>query len=189
MFKDLVYSTRSFRRFYEEVKITREELLSLIDLARMTASTSNSQALRFKPVVDEKECEILFKSLGWAGALPDWDGPEKGERPAAYVIVLCDKERGTNKFTDVGITAQTIMLGATEMGYGGCMLGNIRRSEIAKDFGIDTEKFTVELVLALGKPKEEVKIVSLPESGDVRYYRDENMVHYVPKRKIEDILL
>lgn len=189
MFKDLVYSTRSFRRFYGDVKIKREELLSLIGLARMTASTSNSQALRFKPVVNEKECETLFNSLGWAGALPDWDGPEKGERPTAYIIVLCDKERGTNKFTDVGITSQTIMLGATEMGYGGCMLGNIRRSDIARDFGIDTEKFTVELVLALGKPKEEVKIVPMPESGDVRYYRDENMTHYVPKRNIEDILL
>ncbi|MBP3323366.1 MAG: nitroreductase family protein, partial [Clostridia bacterium] len=100
-----------------------------------------------------------------------------------------DKTLGTNKFTDVGITSQTIMLGATEIGLGGCMLGNIKRSEIAENFGIDRERFTVELVLALGKPKEEVKIVSLPENGDVRYYRDENMTHYVPKRSLEDIVM
>ena len=189
MFKDLVYKTRSYRRFFEERKVTREELISLIDLARMTASTSNSQALKFMPVTGEENCEKLFKSLGWAGALPDWDGPIKGERPTGYIIVLCDKTLGTNKFTDVGITSQTIMLGATEIGLGGCMLGNIKRSEIAENFGIDRERFTVELVLALGKPKEEVKIVSLPENGDVRYYRDENMTHYVPKRSLEDIVM
>ena len=189
MLKELVYKTRTYRRFYEDVKITKEELLEMADLARMTASTSNSQALKFMIINDEAKCELLFKSLGWAGALPTWDGPEKGERPVAYFIVLEDKALGTNKFTDVGITSQTIMLAATEKGYGGCMLGNIKRSEIAENFAIDTEKYTIQLVLALGKPKENVKVVDMPENGDVRYYRDEEMNHYVPKRKLEDIVI
>ena len=189
MLKDLVYACRSYRRFYEEVKISREELLNMVDLARVTASTANSQALKFMLITGEENCEKMYPSIGWAGALPEWDGPEKGERPTAYIIVLEDKSLGVNKFTDVGITSQTIMLAATEMGYGGCMLGNIKRSEIAGNFGIDTEKYTVQLVLALGKPKEEVKIVAMPENGDVRYYRDENMTHYVPKRSLEDIVM
>ena len=82
-----------------------------------------------------------------------------------------------------------MMLGAVEMGYGGCMLANIRRPKLAESLHIDTERFTIELVLALGKPKETVKIVDIPENGSVKYYRDQDQVHYVPKRHLEDILV
>ena len=189
MLKDLVYKCRSYRRFYENIRISEEELKDLVDLARMTASTANSQALNYHLVTRPEECAAVFGTLGWAGALPDWDGPEEGERPSAYIIVLCDNTLGKNKQTDVGITSQTMMLGAVEMGYGGCMLGNVRRTELAKHLSIDSERFTIELVLALGKPKETVKIVDIPENGSVKYYRDQDQVHYVPKRHLEDILV
>ena len=55
--------------------------------------------------------------------------------------------------------------------------------------GIDTERFSLGLILALGRPKEEVVVVPVKEDGDVRYYRDEKQVHYVPKRALEDIIL
>lgn len=189
MLKDLVYSCRSYRRFCEDVKISQEELRDLADLARMTASTANSQALKFKLVNTPEENAQIYSSLGWAGALPDWDGPEEGERPAAYIIIVEDTALGKNKMTDVGITAQTMMLGAVEKGYGGCMLANVQRDKLAAALGIDQEKYVIRLVLALGKPKEEVKIVPVGEAGDVKYYRDENQVHYVPKRGLEEILL
>lgn len=189
MLKDLVYRCRSYRRFYEDVTLAREELKSLVDLARMTASTANSQALKFRLVNTAKENALAYPNLNWAGALPDWDGPKEGERPAAYIIILEDRTRGTNKLIDVGITAQTILLGAVEKGYGGCMLGNVRRAGLAEALGIDTERYVIQLVLALGKPREEVKVVPVGETGDVTYYRDENQVHYVPKRALEDVLL
>ena len=90
---------------------------------------------------------------------------------------------------DDGITAQTMMLGAVEKGYGGCMFGSVDRSKLLELLGLSPEKYSVDLVLALGKPMEEVRIVPVPENGDVRYYRDENQVHYVPKRELEDIVL
>jgi len=96
---------------------------------------------------------------------------------------------GKNKLIDDGIAAQTIMLGAAEKGYGGCMLGNVRRSQLAESLGIDTSLYSVDLVLALGKPKEEVVIVPVKDDGKVSYYRDENQIHYVPKRALEDIIL
>lgn len=114
--------------------ISEEELKDLVDLARMTASTANSQALKYHLVTRPEECAAVFGTLGWAGALPDWDGPEEGERPSAYIIVLCDNTLGKNKQTDVGITSQTMMLGAVEMGYGGCMLGNVRRTSWQSTF-------------------------------------------------------
>ncbi|MFR3730367.1 nitroreductase family protein [Lacrimispora sp.] len=189
MLKDLVTRCRSFRRFHEDVKISTEELKELVDLARLTPSTANSQALKFRLCNTPEETEKVFDTLGWAGALPDWDGPEKGERPSAYIIILCDLSLGKNKLHDDGIVAQTIMLGAVEKGYGGCMLGNVQRSRLAEALQIDTEKYSIDLVLALGKPKEEVVLVPVKEDGDVRYYRDENQVHYVPKRRLEDLIV
>lgn len=189
MLKDLVYKCRSYRRFYENIKISDTELRQLADLARMTAATANFQALKFKIVNNPEDNAKVFGTLAWAGALPEWDGPEEGERPAAYIVVLCDTTIAKTLKVDVGITSQTIMLGAVEMGYGGCMLGNVNRSELAEKLGIDTERFTIELVLALGKPKEEVKVVPVPADGSVKYYRDQNQVHYVPKRSLEEILV
>lgn len=90
---------------------------------------------------------------------------------------------------DDGITAQTMMLGAAEKGLGGCMIASFQRKEAAQVLGIDTERYSLDLILALGKPKEKVVVVPLEKGGDVRYYRDENQVHYVPKRKLEDIIL
>lgn len=189
MLKELVLKNRSYRRFYEEEKIGRDILVELIDLARNTASTVNSQALKYILVCDECGNEKVFDTLAWAGLLKDWKGPEKGERPSAYIIVLCDLSLGRNKATDVGIAAQTILLGAVEKGLGGCMFGSIRREQLAESFDIDLEKYTVDLVIALGKPKETVKLTAVPESGSTAYFRDENAVHYVPKRSLDDIIM
>lgn len=189
MLKDLLTQCRSYRRFYEEERITEEKLRSLVELAGLTASTANSQALKFRLCCTEEENEKVFGTLKWAGALPDWDGPEKGERPSAYIIILCDLSLGKNKLQDDGIAAQTIMLGAVEMGYGGCMLGNVERGKLASLLGIDTCKYSIDLVLALGKPKEKVVLVPVGADGDVRYYRDENQIHYVPKRNLDELIL
>ena len=144
----------------------------------MTASTANSQALKFRICSTDEENERVFGTLKWAGALPDWDGPVKGERPSAYLILLCDLALGKNTLQDDGITAQTIMLGAVEMGYGGCMLGNVERKRLAELLDIDTAKYSIDLV-----------VVPVGADGDVRYYRDADQVHYVPKRSLDEIIL
>jgi len=171
MLKDLVARCRSYRRFYEDEKIPAEALRE------------------FRICSTDEENERVFGTLKWAGALPDWDGPVKGERPSAYLIILCDLALGKNKLQDDGITAQTIMLGAVEMGYGGCMLGNVERKRLAELLDIDTAKYSIDLVLALGKPKEKVVVVPVGADGDVRYYRDTEQVHYVPKRSLDEIIL
>lgn len=188
MLKDLVYGCRTFRRFYEDEKISMGELEELVDLARMTASTANSQALTYAVYNEKEDNENIYKTLAWAGAIPEWDGPEEGERPSAYIVVLCDLALGKNKLVDVGITSQTIMLGAFEMGYGGCMVMSVQRTQLAKALNIDLERYSIEQVLALGKPKETVRVVPVGEDGRVAYYRDEQQIHYVPKRSLEDVL-
>lgn len=189
MIKELVLKNRSYRRFFQDEKISEATLRELIDCARLTPSTVNSQALKFKLITSVAECEKVFPCLGWAGMLKDWDGPAEGERPSAYIIILCDLALGKNKYYDEGIAAQTIMLSATEKGLGGCIIGSINRENLAEAVGIDTKKYSVDLVLALGKPKETVVITDVGSDGSTAYYRDENAVHYVPKRTLDDIIL
>ncbi len=189
MLKELVEKNRSYRRFYQEERISEETLKELVDLARMAGSTANSQALKYCLVTEEAACARIYPSLTWAAALTDWDGPEEGERPSAYIVILCDEKIAKNKMWDEGIAAQTIMLGAAEKGLGGCMIGSINRSRLSKTLEIDPERYHISLVLALGKPKEQVVVVPVGEEGDTRYYRDIHQVHYVPKRSLEEILL
>lgn len=189
MLKDLVIKNRSYRRFDENYEISEKELLEMIDTARFTPSTVNSQALKFMPVNDKEKCGKVFETLAWAGLLKDWSGPAEGERPSAYIIILCDLAIGSNKMYDDGIAAQTLMLSAVEKGFGGCILGAINRERLASNLGIDTEKYSIDLVLALGKPAENISLVDLPESGSTAYYRDEKGNHFVPKRSLEELII
>lgn len=187
--KELVRRSRSYRRFYQDIPVPAGELREWVDNVRYCPSGGNLQALRFKIIAEPKECEKVFAALHWAAALPDWDGPAKGERPSAYIVIAHDLQISRERKWDAGIAAQTIMLGASERGYGGCILGSVERKKLCAELGIDAQQYEIDLVLALGKPKEQVEIVPAGEDGSTTYYRDEAQVHYVPKRSLAEILL
>ncbi len=185
--EDLIVRNRSYRRFDEEKRIDRETLLALVDLARRTPSAANRQPLKYVLVHEKGDCDRMFPSLHWAGALKDWVGPAEGERPAAYVLVLLDTEITRDAGCDHGISAQSMLLGAVERGLGGCMLGAIERPQIVQDFGIP-ERYKVLLVVALGVPAEKCVLEEVAGDGDTTYYRDDGGVHHVPKRRLEDVV-
>ena len=189
MLKELVKQSRSYRRFYQSERISENELKEFVECARFAPSTVNSQAIKFMLITSEEDCAKVFDTLAWAGMLKDWQGPEEGERPSAYILLLCDLEIGKNKQYDDGICAQTIMLAAAEKGYGGCILGSIDRPELAKRLGIDTGRYSIDLCLALGKPKEQVVLTDVGEDCSTAYYRDENGTHYVPKRTLDELIV
>jgi nitroreductase len=188
MIEQLVKKNRSYRRFYEDYRIKGSILEDLVDLARLSPSGGNLQALKYVIVNDQKNNEEIFKCLKWAGYLKNWDGPEDGEKPAAYIIMLGDKDISKNFSVDQGIACQSILLGACEKGLGGCMLGAIDRHRIRELYQIP-ERYDVLLVIALGKPKEEVVINEICGDQDIKYWRDDNGIHHVPKRKLSDIIL
>lgn len=159
----------------------------LIDLARLSPSARNAQPLKYIYSCDPEMNEKIFPTLAWAGYLKEWDGPEEGERPSGYIIVLGDRGITENYLVDHGIAVQSILLGAVEQGLGGCIVGTIKKKMLASILEIG-DGYDVLLVLAIGKPKEEVIIEEL-KNDDVRYWRDENQVHHVPKRKLDDIIL
>lgn len=187
MIKELILKNRSYRRYHENERLSREQLKKWLDLARFSASARNAQSFKYLLVTDEKDCDQLFPLLGWAGYLKDWSGPSKGERPAAYLVMLNDTTISTNYYCDDGIAAQSILLGAVEDGYGGCILASVNRKELKRIFSIP-EPFDVIQVLALGKPAEKVVLEEMKD-GDYKYWRDENDTHHVPKRALDDFLL
>ena len=186
--RDLVLRNRSYRRFYQDVAIDLETLRELIDLARCSASGSNRQPLKYVLSCDPSKNAAIFPLTRWAGFLRDWPGPAEGERPSAYIIILGDTEISKSSGVDHGIAAQSIMLGATEKGLGGCMIGSIDREQLRQVLDIP-ESYEILLLLALGKPKEKVVLEDLGPEGDIKYYRDEADVHHVPKRALDDIII
>jgi nitroreductase len=185
--RDLVLKNRSYRRFHQDA-IDLETLKELVDLARLSASGANRQPLKYVLSCDAETNNKIFPCTRWAGYLSDWPGPAEGERPTAYVVILGDSEVSKSVGCDHGIAAQSIMLGATERGLGGCMIGSIDRATLRAELNIP-ERYEILLVLALGKPKEKVVLEDVGPDGDIKYYRDKQDAHHVPKRALEDIIL
>jgi nitroreductase len=188
MLKDLVLHNRSYRRFDQSVRISPATLRELCDLARLSSSGRNAQPLKYMLVTSEEECANVFPTLGWAGYLKEWNGPEEGERPAAYVIILGDTAIASNYGIDAGLSIQSLTLGAVEKGLGGCIIQTVRRDELAMILDIPAQ-FEILYVVALGKPVEEVVVESLKPDGDIKYWRDELHVHHVPKRELKDLII
>ncbi|WP_339739923.1 nitroreductase family protein [uncultured Sunxiuqinia sp.] len=187
MIKELILKNRSYRRFVEKQRIQPRQLKEWIDLARMSASARNAQSLKYVLVTEEADCAVLFPLLAWAGYLKDWQGPVQGERPAAYLIMLNDRQIAENYYCDHGIAAQSILLGAVEAGYGGCIIASVNRKRLSELFRLD-ERFEVIQVLAFGMPAEQVVLEEI-QNDDYKYWRDEKGVHHVPKRSLDELII
>jgi len=188
MIRDLILKNRSYRRFHQEVAIEPETLRELVDLARLSASAANKQPLKYILSCDPQKNGLIFPHLTWAGYLEDWPGPSEGERPSAYIVILGDTEISQSFGCDHGIAAQSILLGATEKGLGGCIIGSIDREGLRKALGIPP-RYEILLVLAIGKPRETVVIETVGPDGDIKYWRDDEGIHHVPKRPLDEIII
>ena len=185
---DLVRLNRSYRRFHEDEEIDMKTLRELVNLARLSASGANLQPLKYLLSNEPEKNNAIFPTLAWAGYLKDWSGPSPGERPSAYITLLLDTRIAPSPGCDHGIASQSILLGAAEKGLGGCFIASIKKDELRKVLELP-EHLEILLVLALGKPKEQVVIDDVGSEGQIKYWRDDDNVHHVPKRKLEDIIL
>ena len=189
MLKELILSNRSYRRFHQEHAIGIDTLKELVDLARLSASGANKQPLKFMLSCDpEKNSKIFPLISSWKGQIPDWLGPEEGERPSAYIIILGDTEIRPSFGINPGIAAQSILLGAAEKGLGGCMMGSLKKEPARNVLNIPSQ-YDILLTIALGKPNEKVVIEELSPGQDTKYWREEDGSHHVPKRRLEDIII
>lgn len=191
MLKDLVVKNRSYRGYDESFGVSEDVLKELVDMARLTASGANLQPIKYRLVTEKADVNKLNELTRWGKMLPELTLPHPGQYPAAYILMTIDTQICKNPEaagTDIGIAAQTVMLGAVEKGLGGCMIANFDKAEAAGALSLP-ERYKPVLALAIGKPSETVKLVDVGEDGSTKYYRDENDVHFVPKRKLEDVLI
>ena len=189
MLRDLVYQNRSYRAFDESRPITENDMRALVDLARYVPSGMNKQPLRYRIVSDAAEREKMLANTRYAGALGIKLPPE-GHKPTGFIVIFNDSETNSPdflSFKDCGIAAQTILLYAAEMGFGGCMLASFKPEILNADLNVPN-RYVPLLAIALGTPAE---TVMLEEADEINapYYRDADNVHHVPKRKLEDVLL
>ncbi len=188
--KKLLEANRSYRRFDQTRPISHNILTKLVGLTRLCSSGRNLQPLRYRIVSDKNECDALFPSLKWAGYYTEWDGPAEGERPVAYLIQCLDTELTKDCLCDDGLQLEAITLGAAACGINNCIIKAFNTQSLADALGIDA-RFKPRYVLALGYGSEEIKLVDTDGStdADIRYYRDKDGTHYVPKRPLDELIV
>ena len=188
MFAALIEKNRSCRRFYQDHAVSLDTLKEFVNLARLSASGANRQPLKYIVSNDVKTNNAIFSCLTWAAYLKAWSGPSEGERPAAYIVILNDTGISQDSGCDHGIAAQSILLGAREKELAGCILGTIDRKQL-KDILAIPSQLKILLVIAIGKPKEKIVIEPLGSDGNIRYWRDSEDVHHVPKRSLDEVIV
>lgn len=191
MLKDLVTKSRSYRGYAQTERMTREQLLSLVELARLCPASVNIQPLKYYVASTEEECARIQPLTGWARRLAAvMKLPREGHCPTSFIVICQDGTIAPNRerfLKDIGGVAQTMLLGATELGFGGIMIGNFKPEAVIEALGLP-QTLWPQLIVAFGKPDEKV-VLTEPENGDVAYTRDENHVTYVPKRPLSEIVI
>ena len=189
--KEIIGRTRTVRRFAAGKQLQQEDINQLIDAARLGGSARNGQPWQYMVVIEPDLCDKIFPQLGWAGYLTDWHGPALTERPVGYIICLLNHDRlnvgRKDAMVDLGISSQNILLLATTMGLAGCRIGSI--SPEINDLFIIPPHLTIELVIALGTPGEQIILETGKEEQDTEYWRDNDETHHVPKRPLEELTL
>ena len=189
MLNELLIKARSHRTF-DSTEIGLETLESLINAAHLGGSARNSQTLRYTLVSSQSLCHKIFPHTAWAGAIP-WS-PTLEEGPKAYILISTLKENMLSPITlgiDIGIACQNIILKATELGFGGCLIGAFNKLDVSKTLDLDMDTYNPQILIALGKPTDKV-ILTKGNVNNLKYHRDiEENVHYVPKLPLETLIL
>ena len=176
MIENLIKNNRSYRIFDESYKISIDMLKEMLNVARFTSSGRNMQTIRFLPITKASQLNIIYENIKWAGYLKDWNGPVEGQRPTAFILFLSDEKIKKSPTFDI------------EEGLGGCMIGAFNRKNISQDLNLP-QNYNIELILALGKPNQNVVIEDIKEGDDIKYWKDEDNTHHVPKIVLDDLIV
>lgn len=187
LLSELIKKSRCHRKFYQSLDIDYGILWDIVISLRYISSAKNLQPLKYIISTNREKNREIFPTLKWAGYLKDWNGPQEGEKPSAYIVILKDKDIADEAFvlTDAGIAIQTIMLSLSELELGGCTIAAMDKKKLRNVFSLP-DNLEILYVIAVGKPKDNVKITEVKDS--IEYFRDSYGNHYVPKRAIEDLL-
>lgn len=181
----LLHRNRSHRGYDRTRAVSLDELKKIVEVNTLTPSAMNRQALRFRPVTRETGAEKVLRRIRLGGALPELHLPLPGTEPEAFILVCATVPEDRFADIDLGISLQSMGLKAVEMGLNALIICAFDREGLAEDFGLDAAPLAV---LAVGKGAERIFLKPVGAGESLRYYRKDG-VHYVPKLRLEDLLL
>ncbi|MEG2614612.1 MAG: nitroreductase family protein [Alistipes sp.] len=180
----LLAKNRSYRGYDPHFVVREDQLRRIVEVNTKIPSARNQQVLRFRLVLSDEAHKVL-PHIHLGGALPELHLPLQGTEPHAFIIICSTVDEDRYVDMDLGISAQSMLLQAAEIGLNGICIGAFDRERIQQEFGL---KLTPLLILALGKGNEKIELVTIGANDDHRYYRTAG-IHYVPKVALSDLLL
>lgn len=180
----LITKNRSHRGYDPSFKVRRDQLLRLVEVNTRIPSARNGQVLRFRAVLED-EADKVLPHIRLGGALPHLGLPLKGQEPRAFIVICATCEEDRYVSIDLGISVQTMLLQAVEIGLNGICIGAFDREAVRTSLNLP---YAPLLILAIGKGIDKIELVPISASEPHAYYR-ENGVHYVPKVKAEELLI
>ena len=179
----LLAKNRSTRGFDTSFKVREDQLVSLVEAARLAPTAMNQQALRYR-LVTEREADLVLPHIRLGAALRDIKLPLEGTEPNAFVVI-CSTKEGRFVDMDLGIATQTILLRAVEMGLNGICIAAFDKEAISEALQLP---YTPQIIIAIGRTAERIEIVDINDGESQTYYR-KNGVHYVPKLRTEELII
>ncbi|MBR2300821.1 MAG: nitroreductase family protein [Bacteroidaceae bacterium] len=180
----LLKKNRSYRAYDSSFVVRADQLSRIIDVNTKIASARNQQVLRYRPVLADEAYKILqYIRLG--SALPNMHLPEKGSEPNAFIVVCSTVPENRNVSIDLGISLQSMLLQAVEMGLNGICIGAFDKEAVKRELSLQLEPL---MLLAIGKGSEHIELTDIRFGDSQSYYREEG-VHYVPKIVLEDLII
>ncbi len=179
----LLTKNRSTRGFDTSFKVRHDQLVSLVDAARLAPSAMNQQVLRFR-LVTADEAHLVTPHIRLGRALPELNLPLAESEPNAYIVICTDKE---SRYVDMdmGIATQTMLLRAVEMGLNGICIAAFDHDAVREALKLP---LAPQLIVAVGRSAERIEITDISEGESTTYYR-KNGTHFVPKLRTEDLII
>lgn len=183
-----VANRRAVKQFDSNHRMPQEDINALLDAARLSPTSFNIQNWRFV-VVQDPELRRQIRSASWNQAqvtdasilvllcadVKAWEKePERYWRLAPketqdmLVPMIGNFYRGRDQIQrdeamrSVGITAQTLMLMAQEMGYDSCPMIGFDADAVAKIINLPSDH-VIGMMLPIGKKLQDAK----PRSGSL----------------------
>lgn len=182
---NLLLKNRSHRGYQKERIVTAEELRKIVSVNTKIASGCNQQLLRFKLVSKGKVSNELMGLLRLGRALPELNLPFPGTEPEAFIVVCSIAPENKLINIDLGISAQSMLLKAVEIGLNGLIIAAFNKEKVRE---LLTLPYDPLLVIAIGKGAENIKLVEIDAEESHNYYREKD-VHYVPKVKLDHLII
>ncbi len=182
----LLKANRSYRGYDQAYTVSKSTLEKIVAVNALLPSAKNQQALRFKLVTEGNGDDIVLENIKLGGMLPELHLPFAGTEPRAFIIVCSTVPESKMLHVDVGISVQSMLLKAVELGYNGLIIGAFNAKKIEEAF---TLPYPPVLILAIGKGNEKIELKEISANESHAYYRDENGTHYVPKVRWEELII